>query len=292
MDLNMGMYEQCKQLCLRIYKKKDMWCLSDRLLADYQYARVFQTPDEQIKCLKRLQEDDEQYPEYCFILGNTYFRIMQYDNAITEYEKVLERFNKWPSFYANLGDAYIQTKQYDKAEKLFIKAERNFPGDPVLSFNQTILAFCKGDSVTANNYINKFILDCKGSSWSESRIALNLALIYSETGTLNKAEDLYRKAYLLEPGNPSRLNYYVKFLIDKDRNINEGLKLIDKALALDPDDYDFMDTKGWGLYKQGKFQQAFEVLQRSWDLRMGKALYDHDAYLHLEAAKKAVADLN
>jgi hypothetical protein len=31
------------------------------------------------------------------------------------------------------------------------------------------------------------------------------------------------------------------------------------------------------------------MLQKSWDLRREKAVYDHQAYLHLEAAKKAVA---
>jgi hypothetical protein len=33
------------------------------------------------------------------------------------------------------------------------------------------------------------------------------------------------------------------------------------------------------------------MLQKSWDLRREKAVYDHQAYLHLEAAKKAVANL-
>jgi hypothetical protein len=32
------------------------------------------------------------------------------------------------------------------------------------------------------------------------------------------------------------------------------------------------------------------MLQKSWDLRREKAVYDHQAYLHLEAAKKAVAN--
>jgi hypothetical protein len=50
-----------------------------------------------------------------------------------------------------------------------------------------------------------------------------------------------------------------------------------------------LHTKGWGLYKQGKYQEALEILQKSWDLRMKNAIYDHEAFLHLEAAKKAVA---
>ena len=51
-----------------------------------------------------------------------------------------------------------------------------------------------------------------------------------------------------------------------------------------------MHTKGYGLYKQGKYNEALELLQESWDLRRERAVYDHNAFLHLEAAKKAVAE--
>jgi uncharacterized protein HemY len=67
------------------------------------------------------------------------------------------------------------------------------------------------------------------------------------------------------------------------------LELVDEALELGPDNFDFLDTKGWGLYKQGQYQEAKDILQKSWDLRMKNAIYNHAAYLHLEEAKKAVA---
>ena len=77
-------------------------------------------------------------------------------------------------------------------------------------------------------------------------------------------------------------------MIDKSQNINEGLELIDKALIKEPDNFDLLHLKGWGLYKQGKYKEALEILQKSWDLRMKNAIYDHQAFLHLEVAKKAV----
>jgi len=85
------------------------------------------------------------------------------------------------------------------------------------------------------------------------------------------------------------LNNLAYFLIDKERDVNKGLELADTLLKLNPDNYAYLHTKGWGLYKQGKYNEALEVLQKSWDLRMKDAIYDHEAYLHLEAAKKAVA---
>jgi uncharacterized protein HemY len=68
------------------------------------------------------------------------------------------------------------------------------------------------------------------------------------------------------------------------------LELVDKALKSNPEDFNFIGTKGWGLYKQGKYGEAKDMLQQSWDLRMKNAVYDHEAFLHLEAAKKAISN--
>ena len=84
------------------------------------------------------------------------------------------------------------------------------------------------------------------------------------------------------------VNNLALFLIEKDRNINEGMDLIEKALELNSDNYLYLVTKGWGLYKQGKFKGALEFLEKAWN---SKLTYNHDVFLHLEAAKKAVADL-
>jgi uncharacterized protein (TIGR02145 family) len=73
-------------------------------------------------------------------------------------------------------------------------------------------------------------------------------------------------------------------------DIDEGLQLVDTALKLVPENYNFLHIKGWGLYKQGKYQEAVEILQKSWDIRREKAVYNHEAFLHLEAANKAVAN--
>jgi len=87
---------------------------------------------------------------------------------------------------------------------------------------------------------------------------------------------------------------YAYHLIDQDRNVNEGLELIEKALEMSGGQYEyiFLDCKGLGLFKQGRYDEALEVLQKGWDLRRAKAGYDHKAFLHLEAARKAVVEAN
>jgi tetratricopeptide (TPR) repeat protein len=260
---------------------------------DWVHAAYFETPHEEIKYMRRLLEIDDQLPIAYYVLGSSYNQLHQYDKAIPEYEKALDIYNKWdlrPVWiynYTELGDAYHKTGQYKKEKKLYKKAEEDFPNDSDLIYMQAILAFAHNDTVTANKYVDKYISVRRDNTDPEASIMTGLADLYSDAGVLDKSEESYRKALFLEPDNSDRLNNLAGFLIDKDRNINEGLKLIDKALTLSPDNYYMLDTKGWGLYKQGKYKEALEFIEKSWDLR---PIYDHDLYLHLETVKKAVAE--
>ena len=150
-----------------------------------------------------------------------------------------------------------------------------------------VLSLSEGDTITANKYIEKYISVRKDNSWSEAAIAYNLGEIYAEAGNLEKAEQYHRKELSLEPQNAFRIYDLAWFLIDKDRNINEGLELIDKALELRPNHHLLLDCKGWGLYKQGKYKEALELLEKSRDL---SPYYRHSVYLHIQEVKKAIAN--
>jgi tetratricopeptide (TPR) repeat protein len=289
---NQGMPDQAKEWCLQAYKRRELMPMMQKLLTNWLYSNTFESPNKEITHLKDILEIDDQSPTVHYILGNAYSGLYQYDKAIPEYEKSLELYERWDSKprwiynYTSLGDAYHNTGQYRKEEKLYLKAENVFSDDPVLLYNQAILALSEGKVKEANSRIEKYELKRKEMSWSEAQIANALANIYSDANIPDKAETYYRQALSLETGNALRYNNLAFFLIDNDRNINEGLELIEKAMELNLDEWYYADCKGWGLYKLGKFRESVDYLQKSWQL---KPFYDHDLYLHLEAAQKAVA---
>ena len=294
--VNESLYDLAKKWGMKAYEKRNQIPLKDRFRTNWIYSRYFETPGEEMIYLKQLLDLDDQNPNVHHSLGNSYFELYQYNNAIPEYEKALEIYKKWGSKpfwifdYTYLGEAYRKTGQLQKVKKLYKKAEKDFPDDPYLFFNQAVLSLSIGDTIAANGYIEKGITYLKSVSISEANISAVIASGYSEAGITDKAEEYYRQALSLEPESPVRLNDLAYLLIDKDRNVNQGMELIEKALELKPQYYPYLHTKGWGLFKQKKYKDALDMLQKSWDLRRQNAIYDHPSYLHLEAAKKAVAN--
>ena len=291
-----GDMNKAKYIVSRIHNKRDqishvLW----KTFTDYQYALLFETPTDQLKYIRQSLQLDDQLPFSNFDLGKAYLDLRQYDEAIPAFKIALGIYKKWKTKpvwvwnYTALGLAYHETGQYREEKKLYKKAELDFPENSDLIYRQAVLSLTLGDTVEAKRYIEKFKTIQGKNSVPEAGITTDLANIYLEAGILDNAEDFYRQAFSVEPESDVRINNLAYFLIDKDRNIKEGLEINDKALALNPENYNYLHTKGWGLYKQGKYQQALEILQKSWNIRRKQAVYDHEDYLHLEAAKKAVA---
>lgn len=289
------LYEEAKKWCLRAYWKMDHMNNQQKITIQWLYARLFETKYEEIKYLKQLIESDDQYVTAYFNLGNSYNESKQYEKAIPEYEKALKLCEKWElkpywaAYFTYLGQMYHKTGQYMKEEKLYTRAEKDFPDDPELIGWRGILALSQGDTIEAKRYFKSLSSSLRNMSLSEATITSLLAFAYNEADVPDKAEEYYRLAQSLESDNPDRVNSLAFFLIDKDLKVNEGVELIDKVLEVIPANFIYLHTKGWGLYKQGKYKEALDVLQKSWDIRREKAVYDHEAFLHLEEAKKAFA---
>jgi AraC-like DNA-binding protein/tetratricopeptide (TPR) repeat protein len=292
--MELGMYADAKKWCLKAYEKRYQVHFKERIMVDWYYATLFGTPDEEIKYLKQYVGVDDQVPICYLQLGIAYLKLFQYSKAIPEFEKALGIYRKWGikplliDNYTRLILAYHKTGQYKKGKKLLRKAEKDFPDNPYMIYWQrALLEFTLGDTISAAREIEKCKYALKDLSRSEASIITNIAELYWEAGILNKAEEGYAEALSLAPDNPVLMNNLAKLLIDEELDIIKGLNIIENALKSEPDNYAFLDTKGWGLHKLGKSMEALEILKRSWDL---KPAYDHSIFLHLEEVKKTASN--
>jgi tetratricopeptide (TPR) repeat protein len=79
------------------------------------------------------------------------------------------------------------------------------------------------------------------------------------------------------------LNYLGYCLIEYDRDVEKGIAYVKRALAIEPDSGYFLDSLAWGYYKQGKCEEADELMQRVVKI-IGAD--DEEVKAHLKAIRK------
>src|SRR5216683_2179884 len=97
----------------------------------------------------------------------------------------------------------------------------------------------------------------------------------------SKAEADMRKALELQPEQPHVLNYLGYSWIDQGINLDEGMKMIKRAVDQRPDDGYIVDSLGWAYFRIGNYDEAVKNLERAIDLKPeDPTINDHlgDAY--------------
>ncbi len=78
-----------------------------------------------------------------------------------------------------------------------------------------------------------------------------------------KAEADFRKALELAPEQPYILNYLGYSWVDQGINVEEGKKLLEKAVKLRPNDGAIIDSLGWANYRLGDYTHAVDLLEKA-----------------------------
>ncbi|HEY7309521.1 MAG TPA: tetratricopeptide repeat protein, partial [Gemmataceae bacterium] len=136
-------------------------------------------------------------------------------------------------------------------------------------------------------------------------IRYSLSGVYVETNQIDKAAEQLKALLKKEPDNPTYNNDLGYIWADHDMNLAESEKLIRKALEEDrkqrrktnpKDDKEngaYLDSLGWVLFKQKKYEEAKKYLQKAVELEEGKhiEIYDHlgDVLMAMDRKAEAVA---
>src|SRR3546814_19519004 len=82
-------------------------------------------------------------------------------------------------------------------------------------------------------------------------------------GDWGRAEPDLRKAMELAPDQAVRLNYLGYALLDRNLNLDEAQRLIEKARALSPRHGAITDSLAWVYFKRGDFLLAIALLEQA-----------------------------
>ena len=106
-------------------------------------------------------------------------------------------------------------------------------------------------------------------------------ICYERSKQWQKAEADLKKALELFPEQPHVLNYLGYSWIDQGINLDEGMRMIRRAVEQRPDDGYIVDSLGWAYYRIANYDDAVRHLERAVELKPeDPTINDHlgDAY--------------
>ena len=116
--------------------------------------------------------------------------------------------------------------------------------------------------------------------------------LYDRQKQYDEAEAQFRKALVIDPQNPTILNYLGYMLAERGVKLPEALTMIRKAVELDPQNGAFLDSLGWAYYKSGQYALAEENLRKANErINSDPTVHDHlgEVYEKTGNLKMAVA---
>jgi len=139
-----------------------------------------------------------------------------------------------PLSHASLGDIYRRDEQFAEARASYTAALDGYPETASIRW---WLLYSRG--------ISNERLD----NWED-------------------AEADFRAALLVNPNDPSVLNYLGYSMVDRGfvENYDEALAMIEKAIAARPDSGAIVDSLAWVYYKLGRYQEAVAPMERAAEL--------------------------
>jgi tetratricopeptide (TPR) repeat protein len=97
----------------------------------------------------------------------------------------------------------------------------------------------------------------------------------------DRAEGDFKKALDLFPDQPHVLNYLGYSWVDQGINLDDGMRMIRRAVEQRPDDGYIVDSLGWAYYRINNYDEAVKQLERAIELKPeDPTINDHlgDAY--------------
>ena len=103
----------------------------------------------------------------------------------------------------------------------------------------------------------------------------DLAMVAEKLDRMDVVESKLTRLVELRPSNAQALNALGYTLVDRTPRVAEGLALIERALALAPDDPFILDSVGWAQYRLGRLDEAEKYLRRAMEQRPDPEIAAH-----------------
>ncbi|MGH8196954.1 MAG: tetratricopeptide repeat protein, partial [Steroidobacteraceae bacterium] len=139
----------------------------------------------------------------------------------------------------------------------FLASAPSETGDVVAGIAAILVEEGRGDEAIA-------LIDRAFALMPDDGLLLARGFLYERLDRVPEAIADLRKVAARRPNDPMAQNALGYTLVDRTRSVEEGYRLIDRALAAKPDSYAIQDSKGWALVQMGRLEEGKGWLETAW----------------------------
>lgn len=226
---------------------------------------------------------------------------------LIERKDSLERGERYISFIQDFTDEhckreifssklyyFLKKEEKEKTEDLLKKAVVELPDDfyfPSLLAVMLSIDRRYKDSAEYFNMAYQRLKKANMLSLITADFYLYFGAAHERAGNIKEAERIFLESLEFFPDDHRILNYLAYMWAEDNRNLDSALEYINKALKVEPNNGAYIDTLGWILYKQGKFEEALEYLLTAAEFEKDDpVIFEHigDVYCSLGNNEQAV----
>ena len=194
-----------------------------------------------------------------FYLGQIADQAGRPDEALRWYDQVAAGEHAMPA-KVRAAQVLLRQNKLDEARERLAAARANASDDVRLLVAEAQLLRDAGRHAEAF----AFLANALENQPDQPDILYETALAAEKLGYLDLVERHLRRLIVLKPDFAQAYNALGYSFADRNLRLDEAAQLIDRALALTPDDPFILDSKGWLLFRQGKPVAALEALQKAY----------------------------
>ena len=230
------------------------------LVQKYSPEQLFNQPNEKALELLRILADTHPddgnaqalLGDYYYFHGNMGMSRQQYYKAINKVQN--------PSIYNNLIQIEYNLKNYDTIIHLASQAIEYYPITPEFYAFKGIAEYSTQKYQDAIKSMN----DGLGLIVNDNNLKITVYTVlgdsYQSLGDSKNCYQAYENVLKLDSNNLYVLNNYSYYLSTSGTNIDKAEQMGAKIVAMKPDDSHYLDTYGWALFKNGKYNEAMTYL--------------------------------
>jgi len=226
-----------------------------------------------ISAFERLISVDQRIDESQYNLAFIFEQQGDLDKAIAHYRQIRIGTDNFLAAQQQATRLSIQLGQLDEAHSWLSGLSRGQPRlEVLLTTVESGLLIQAGHQKQAETLLNKSL----NKFPNETDLLFARVLYYDSTKNQQGSEADLRQIILMRPEDSRALNHLGYMLADQTTRFEEALELIERAIALSPEDPAILDSLAWAQYKLGRYDDALENLRKAF-----AGFPDHEVASHL-----------